>query len=64
MPCQLTLDDLHRHLARDFAGRVATHAVGDDEQPAVAVRIDGEIVFVARPDHADIGPSGVQQTHH
>ena len=61
---ELELDDLHGHLARDFARRVAAHAVGDDEQPAIAVRFDGEVVFVPGPDHAHIRAGGVEQTHH
>ena len=63
-PAQLALDDLHGHLARDFARRVAAHAVGDDEEPRVAAGIDGEVVFVAGADHADVRPRGVEQTLH
>ena len=61
---ELALDRLNRHLAGDFAGGVAAHAVGDDEQPAVAARVDGEVVLVPGPDHADVGPGGVKQAHH
>ena len=45
---QLELDDLHRHLAGDFARRVTAHAVGDDEQSAVARRrsVHREVVLV------------------
>jgi hypothetical protein len=43
---------------------VSAHAIGNDEQSAIAIRMDREVVFVARSDHPDIGPRGVEQTHH
>ena len=61
---ELSLERLHRHLARDLAGGVAAHAVGDDEQPVVAFRVDGIIIFVPRPDHTNVGSGSVKQTDH
>src|SRR5215203_6869591 len=41
-------DHVGRHLARDLAGRVAAHPVGDDEERALR----GEQRRVGRPHHA------------
>ena len=42
---------------RDLAGRVAAHAVGDDEQPRPGV----PGVLVDLPEEADVGAGGVAQ---
>jgi hypothetical protein len=61
---ELSFERLNRHLARDLAGGMAAHAVRDDEQPVIAFRVDGKIIFVPRPDHTDVGSGSVKQTHH
>ena len=54
-PQEVPRDDLYRHLARDFPGGVSSHAVGDDKHTTASVSLSEEIVFVARPNHPDIG---------
>jgi hypothetical protein len=63
-PGELALHGLHGHLARHLARRMSSHAVGDDEEAAVARGTDGIIVFVSGSDHSNVSPSGVKQTHH
>ena len=48
--------DIHAHLAGDFAGGLAAHAVTDDKD-AVA-RIVAEVVFVVRAHAPDVGFAG------
>jgi hypothetical protein len=43
---------------------VAAHAIGDDEQATVTAGGDGKIVFVPGPDHPDVRPFSMKQTHH
>ena len=58
MSASVARDDLHRHLARDLAGRVPAHAVGDDEEPTLLIRVGVEAVFVASTNAPDIGAGG------
>ena len=51
---QVARDDLHRHLARHFTGRVTTHTVGHDEDAAFIVGFGEEVVLVSGADHAHI----------
>ena len=50
---QAAYDVAYRHLARDFARRMTTHAVGHDEDPAIG---NHEVaVLIPRPDDSDVG---------
>ena len=54
---------LDRHLARDFARGVPTHAVRDYEQPAVSVGRSVERVFITLSNPADISASRNSEVH-
>ena len=54
-------DDLDRHFAGDFARRMTTHPVGDDEH--ATLEIHHEIVFVAAAHDANVGISRARDQH-
>ena len=54
---------LHRHFARDFSRRVATHPIRDYEQPAVCVGRCVERVFITLSNPADISASRNGKVH-
>jgi hypothetical protein len=60
---ELPRHDLHGHLARHLARRVAAHPVRDDEEAASGREIGEEVVLVPRPDHSDVGTSGDRELH-
>ena len=55
--------DLHRHLARDLAGRVSAHAVRDYEKPAILVGRSIEGILIALSNSADISASRDSKVH-
>ena len=57
---QLLAEVRHRHLARDLAGEVAAHAVGDDEQ----ARTGEHVVLVLRPELPGVGRRAPAQLGH
>ena len=60
---QLARDDLHRHLAGDFARRVTAHTVGDDKQAPLGISVGVKAVFVACADAPDVGAGGDGKLH-
>ena len=50
-------DGLHGHLARNFAGGMAAHAVGHQVQTLFGQQ--SEVVLVVRALHAHVGKAGV-----
>src|SRR5207248_8245028 len=61
---ELAHHDLYGHFAGDFTGGVSAHAIGNDEEAALGVRLRRVMVLIAGADHPDIGASSVKQTHY
>jgi hypothetical protein len=60
---QVVADHIHRHLARDLAGRVPTHPVRDYEQAAVGVGRSVQRVFISLSGSAYISASRNSKVH-
>ena len=60
-PGDFVSDYVTGHLARDFTGSVAPHAVANDEQAEASVDEVG--ILVVGADAADVGLSGDNEVH-